>query len=243
MDRAEALERLASARVGRFASITPQGRPHVVAVTFVVIGLRTPYWPLFLDGRGLSPGEIGLVLAVGSWMQVAAAPWVASRVDRRGERRRVLLILATAATLGYAAFGLADGLVAILLIAAVTAACFTPIIPLGDNLAMLAVARHGIDYGRARLWGSLSFIAASSLGGAIIADVPERALWLIVAGVATVAVAAALLPDIRTTRQRQPGSSFRVQLRDRRYLGFLVTAVRRLMSIGARVSGRKWWTC
>jgi PPOX class probable F420-dependent enzyme len=40
MDRAEALERLASARVGRFASITPQGRPHVVAVTFVVIGLN-----------------------------------------------------------------------------------------------------------------------------------------------------------------------------------------------------------
>ena len=40
MDRAEALGRLASARVGRFASITPQGRPHVVAVTFVVIGLN-----------------------------------------------------------------------------------------------------------------------------------------------------------------------------------------------------------
>jgi len=36
MDRAEALDRLASAPVGRFASITPDGRPHLVAVTFVV---------------------------------------------------------------------------------------------------------------------------------------------------------------------------------------------------------------
>jgi len=39
MNRAEALERLQSARVGRFASITPDGRPHVVVVTFAVIGL------------------------------------------------------------------------------------------------------------------------------------------------------------------------------------------------------------
>jgi PPOX class probable F420-dependent enzyme len=40
MDRAEALERLTAARVGRFATITPDGLPHVVAVTFVVIGLN-----------------------------------------------------------------------------------------------------------------------------------------------------------------------------------------------------------
>jgi PPOX class probable F420-dependent enzyme len=40
VDRAEALERLAAARVGRFVSITPEGLPHVVAITFVVIGLN-----------------------------------------------------------------------------------------------------------------------------------------------------------------------------------------------------------
>jgi PPOX class probable F420-dependent enzyme len=40
MDDAEALQRLAAARVGRFASITPDGRPHVVVVTFAVIGLN-----------------------------------------------------------------------------------------------------------------------------------------------------------------------------------------------------------
>lgn len=36
MERAEALDRLESARVGRFASVGPDGRPHVVAVTFAV---------------------------------------------------------------------------------------------------------------------------------------------------------------------------------------------------------------
>jgi PPOX class probable F420-dependent enzyme len=38
MDRSDALERLASASVGRFASITPDGRPHVVVVTFALVG-------------------------------------------------------------------------------------------------------------------------------------------------------------------------------------------------------------
>jgi len=37
MDRAEALDRLASAPVGTFASIKPDGWPHLVAVTFAVI--------------------------------------------------------------------------------------------------------------------------------------------------------------------------------------------------------------
>jgi len=37
MDRAEALRRLAAARVGRFASITPAGEPHIVPVTFALI--------------------------------------------------------------------------------------------------------------------------------------------------------------------------------------------------------------
>jgi PPOX class probable F420-dependent enzyme len=37
MERADALDRLELARVGRFASVTPEGRPHVVAVTFAVI--------------------------------------------------------------------------------------------------------------------------------------------------------------------------------------------------------------
>ena len=40
MDDAEALHRLAAARVGRFVSITPDGRPHIVVVTFAVIGLN-----------------------------------------------------------------------------------------------------------------------------------------------------------------------------------------------------------
>ncbi|BBK38429.1 MFS transporter [Allostella sp. ATCC 35155] len=206
--------------------------PHAVAIRiavfyaamFTVIGLRMPFWPVWLSGRGLDPGEIGVVLAVSSWMQVAAAPWVASRVDRRGERRKVLVILAVAAALGYALFDLAGGFVAILLLAGLVAAVFTPILPLGDNIAVLAVQRHGIDYGRARLWGSISFTLAATGGGIAIAGQPDRVLWLIVAAVAATAVAAAFLPDIRTPRQRDRAGALRILIADRRFVAFLLAA-------------------
>jgi PPOX class probable F420-dependent enzyme len=38
MERAEALDRLSSARVARLATITPDGKPHLVAITFAVLG-------------------------------------------------------------------------------------------------------------------------------------------------------------------------------------------------------------
>ena len=38
MDRAEALRRVTEARVGRLATTRPDGRPHLVPVTFAVLG-------------------------------------------------------------------------------------------------------------------------------------------------------------------------------------------------------------
>ena len=38
MDRAEALRRVTDARVGRFATTRPGGRPHIVPVTFALLG-------------------------------------------------------------------------------------------------------------------------------------------------------------------------------------------------------------
>jgi PPOX class probable F420-dependent enzyme len=38
MERAEALDRLSSARVAHLATITPDGKPHLVVITFAVVG-------------------------------------------------------------------------------------------------------------------------------------------------------------------------------------------------------------
>ena len=40
--------------------------------------------------------------------------------------------------------------------------------PLTETVAMTGVKAAGLDYGRMRLWGSLSFIAASVCGGWVL---------------------------------------------------------------------------
>jgi len=173
------------------------------AVLFALVGVRTPYWPLWLEGRGLSATEIGAVLAVGSWMQIVAAPSLAGLIDRRGERRRTIAILAAVAALGYALFAPAHGFAPIVAVSVLVGFAFTPVIPLADNLAMLAASTRGVDYGRARLWGSVGFIAAALGVGQLIAGHPAALVLPILVGLAVVLAALAwTLPDLRTDPHR-----------------------------------------
>jgi PPP family 3-phenylpropionic acid transporter len=44
--------------------------------------------------------------------------------------------------------------------------------PLGDSMTLAAVRNEGLDYGRVRVWGSVSFILAATGGGALLALAP-----------------------------------------------------------------------
>jgi PPP family 3-phenylpropionic acid transporter len=44
----------------------------------------------------------------------------------------------------------------------------TALMPLGDSITLAAVRVHGIDYGRVRVWGSVSFIIAAMAGGGVL---------------------------------------------------------------------------
>ena len=41
---------------------------------FLVIGVYLPFWPAWLEGRGMTAAEIGILLAVGTWVKVVANP-------------------------------------------------------------------------------------------------------------------------------------------------------------------------
>jgi PPP family 3-phenylpropionic acid transporter len=70
------------------------------------------------------------------------------------------------------------------------------IMPLTETVAVSGVRRRGLDYGRMRLWGSLSFIVATTAGGALVgAWGPGAGVWLMVAGALATALASLLLPS------------------------------------------------
>ena len=113
----------------------------------------------------------------------------------------------------------------ILAVTLVFFAVWSPIMPLGESLTMLGARTGAIDYGRVRLWGSLSFIAAAVLAGRALADRSEDLVfWLLLATIAFTLAACVVLPDIRPPRAEQGRAAALTVLSNRSFVLFLVSA-------------------
>lgn len=165
------------------------------AAVFLVAGTKLPFLPVWLEWRGLTLAEISVVAAAPLFARIVVTPAIALAADRWGDHRAALIVLAWTALALLAVLTQAHRFPAILALTLLVAVAWTSIMPLAETVAMAGVRAQGLDYGRMRLWGSLSFIAASFAGGwAIVAAGPGAAVWLMVAGAAGTLAAAYLLP-------------------------------------------------
>lgn len=162
---------------------------------FVVYGMHVPYTPVWLDGRGLTASEISTVMAAPFFIRLLITPGVAMAADRTGRHRIMLIALAWASLAVVLALSQAHGFWPILLLAVPLIVSFSTIMPLTETVAVSGVRHAGLDYGRMRLWGSLTFVAASFLGGFAIAHWGSPAgIWLVVIGCVLTVIAAHMLP-------------------------------------------------
>ncbi|MEM8743390.1 MAG: MFS transporter [Pseudomonadota bacterium] len=165
---------------------------------FLLIGFHLPYFPVWLEWRGLSPGEIGVVLSAPLVVRVLATPVISFAADRMGNRRLVIVLLSWGTLFGYLLFTYTHGFWAVFGVATLTAVAWTSIMPVTEAVAMDGVRREGHDYGRMRLWGSLTFIAASFGGGfALQLWGAPSALWLMIASAVCILATAYVLPSPR----------------------------------------------
>ena len=188
--------------------------PHAIGVrlalfyagAFTVTGVFLPFWPVWLEAQGLSPTEIGYVIAAGFWPRVVSNLVIARQSDHWGERRRLMAVLTGVTLLGLTLFALVDRLAWFLMLSAITGASWASILPLGEALALKEAKRAGLDYGRVRLWGSLTFILAAIGAGLWV----ERSgapivLGLLLGAVGLTLLACLLLPeDARPERGTAP---------------------------------------
>lgn len=178
------------------------------AALCLIYGVHLPYLPLWLEWRGLSADEIALVTSAPLFLRLLATPTLAYVADRRAAHSTMILQLAWTGLIAALVLSQMTGFLAILIVALLLAIATSTIMPLAETVAISGV-RRGLDYGRMRLWGSLSFIAASFVGGAVV-DWAGRAagIWLVVAGcVATVTAAYALpLSSGESARRQRPAA-------------------------------------
>jgi PPP family 3-phenylpropionic acid transporter len=166
--------------------------------TFAVVGVQTPFWPVWLEARGLSATEIGLVIAASFWPRVVTSLVIPHRVDRSGERRRPMALLAVVTLIGVALFALADRFWMFMALNLLTGATFAAILPLGEALALQEVQRRRISYGRVRLWGSITFIVAAIAAGRWLEQSgPGVVLALLLVTLGATALSCLALPEHR----------------------------------------------
>lgn len=163
--------------------------------TCVVLGIQTPFFPLFLAERGLSPDAIGFALALPMVVRLAAMPLAGAVSDHLGAPRPFLVGLGVLAALGFALIAFAPSVGTILLAIGLSAIFWTPIFPLLEAYALRLASAGAVDYGRVRLWGSVSFIAANILGGYFLNWLPlDLVVWTIAGSILLFAVSSRLLP-------------------------------------------------
>ncbi|NKD54158.1 MULTISPECIES: 3-phenylpropionate MFS transporter [unclassified Haematospirillum] len=193
---------------------------------FIVNGIQLPFWPVWLESRGMGPWEIGILSGALYWAKAVTNPTIGTIIDTRGNRIGMMRFLAATSliiSLFYLGF---DGFWGLLIIGILGGSLFSGITPVAETISMGHATRGKIDYGRVRLWGSISFMVAAYLVGKILDYTPnnEIILWLFLGGLGITLAATWFSPDSPSTdsnTEREPWSGL---LRDRRFLVFLVFA-------------------
>ena len=167
---------------------------------FTAFGIVMPYLSPWFASRGLSVSEIALLAAVPHVVRVFSTPVIAFLADRHDAHRQALLLLAIAGACAWAAMVPARAFWWLLLLQVLIGLTHA-MLPLTETIAMHGVRRQGIDYGRVRLWGSVTFIAGALLAGQLVARYGIEVIMIpIIASAVVTALAAAALPATSSSR-------------------------------------------
>lgn len=161
---------------------------------FLTYGVVVPYFPVWLHTRGLDPLQISAITAAPLFIRLMFTPGIGILADRLGDYRRVIITLACGVLALILGLGLVHGDWPILALGVAFLLANGTMLPLVETVAVRGVRSDGLDYGRLRLWGSITFIIANVMGGiAIEARGGGVVLWMVgVAALTTIAAALAL---------------------------------------------------
>ncbi len=162
------------------------------AAYFLFGGIQLPFFPLWLEARGLDARAIGLVIAIPTVVRIVFTPIAAHQADRRHALKAALVLASSVATLAMLLLGVVEGFAAILVTYTIAAVAFSPVLSLTDAYALSGLRARGRAYGPVRLWGSVAFIAGNVGAGFLLeAMAPGQLIWLL-AGALSVSIIAAI---------------------------------------------------
>ena len=160
------------------------GTPRVAArlgyiALYAAVGASFPFLAVFYDSRGLSIGEIGLLIALAAAAGLVAAPLWGILADRLAGSRSILPFAALLAAGAGVTVAFLHGPLPIALAVIVMALAFAGLGPTLDASALATLGGDRDRWGGYRALGSASFIVAVVATGALIQRAGAASLFAV----------------------------------------------------------------
>lgn len=201
---------------------------------FAFIGAFSPFFGLYLQSLKFSAWDIGLLMSQMQLMRLFGPNvwgWV---VDRYGHRLAVIRLAGAVGLAGFLAFFWLDRLPGMLLAMAVLAFFWSAALPLVEALTFDHLRQEPGRYSSIRVWGSVGFIVAVMVTGAVLDWAPPISiLWVCTSILLGILAFAIGLPEAfhAPTERQAPG--VREILRSSSVRGFLLACFAMSVAHGA----------
>ena len=181
---------------------------------FLMLGGIAPFFSLYLNALGFSGVQIGTLLALMPLARVVAPPAWAWLADHQGSRRPLVRMTTAAAAVSCGGFLFAKSFGALFVVILLLNVFWCAALPLVEATTMAHLRGRLGDYGRIRVWGSVSFVLSVTALGQIL----DRTgiLWLPVMLLALFSINAAaawVLPVDRAQHHHEEHTPMREILR------------------------------
>ena len=127
---------------------------------FAYLGTFAPFFGLYLEGAGLTPVDIGVVMALPQVTRIVAPHLWSWLADRTSAPMRVVRWSGVAGTLAFLAIFAGQQFALIFATVMVMTFFWSAALPLLEATTLTHLGDETARYGRIRVWGSIGFIAA-----------------------------------------------------------------------------------
>jgi len=135
---------------------------------FILLGVQLPFFAGWLNGKGFSTPEIGLITGAALIARLTFGPLVAFWADHQDDERRALRLISFLFAFGAVGLAFAPNKLLISAAAVIVMWTFGLLIPLTDAAVLRADRNGHLNYGQTRAVGSGFFLATVIAGGVLL---------------------------------------------------------------------------
>lgn len=201
---------------------------------FALLGCISPYWGLFLDGRGYSAQEIGELMALFGLVRILAPNVWGALGDYTGRRMALLRLGCAMCALIFINIFWVNSFLTMAMIMVGYGFFWAAVLPQFEVVTLNYLQDKTDDYSKIRIWGSIGFVVFVLLLGLVFDVVSVQYLPVFMLLILAVMFINSLtIKGRELTHEHAEGEGFLSLLKRREVIGFLLAAFLMQLSFGA----------